>query len=58
VVIPVNFGERVLNFTTTTAHVWTELHVKQGKAGQIMPVIDSYIAATAVQHGLVIASED
>jgi len=23
-----------------------------------MPVIDSYIAATAVQHGLVIASED
>lgn len=53
-----NFGERVLNFTTTTAHVWANLHVKQEKAGQIMPVIDSYIAATAVQHGLVIASED
>ena len=53
-----NFGERVLNFTTTTAHVWADLHVKQKKAGQIMPVIDSYIAATAIQHGLVIASED
>lgn len=53
-----SFGERVLNFTTTTAHVWADMHVKHERAGQVMPIVDSYIAATAIQHGLIIASED
>jgi toxin FitB len=53
-----SFGERVLNFTTSTAHVWADMHVKHEKAGKAMPVVDSYIAATAIQHGLVIVSDD
>lgn len=53
-----SFGERVLNFTTTTAHVWADMHIKHEKAGRTMPVVDSYIAATAIQHRLVIASDD
>ena len=40
----------------SVAHVWAEQERLLEKAGQRMPVEDSYIAATARRHGLTIAT--
>ena len=47
---------RVLGFTTAVAYVWAEQEHLLLKAGQRMPVEDSYIAAIARRHNLVIAT--
>jgi predicted nucleic acid-binding protein len=41
--------------TQSVAHVWAEQERVREKAGQRMPVEDSYIVATAPRHGLTIA---
>jgi predicted nucleic acid-binding protein len=46
----------VLGFNVATAYVWAEQQVLFEKAGQPMPVEDSYIAAIARRHNLVIAT--
>src|ERR1019366_5715845 len=40
----------------SVAHVWADQERLLNKAGQPMPVEDSYIAATARRHGLTIAA--
>jgi predicted nucleic acid-binding protein len=47
---------RIHGFHVSVAHVWAEQERLLDKTGQRMPVEDSYIAATARQHGLTIAT--
>ena len=47
---------RVLGFNVATAYVWAEQQVVLEKAGRRMPVEDSYIAAIARRHNLIIAT--
>ena len=47
---------RIHGFNVYVAHVWAEQEHLLDKAGQRMPVEDSYIAATARRHGLTIVT--
>ena len=47
---------RIYGFNVSVAYVWAEQERLLDKAGQHMPVEDSYIAATARRHGLTIAT--
>jgi predicted nucleic acid-binding protein len=47
---------RVHGFNVSVAHVWAEQERILDKAGQPMPVEDSYIAATARRYGLTIVT--
>lgn len=47
---------RILGFNVTVAQVWAEQEHVLKSAGQRMPVEDSYIAAIARRHNLVIAT--
>ena len=47
---------RIHGFNVSVAHVWAEQERTLAKAGQRMPVEDSYIAATAKRHGLTIVT--
>jgi predicted nucleic acid-binding protein len=47
---------RILSFNVATAHVWADQKFLLEKAGERMPVEDSYIAATARRHGLTIVT--
>ena len=47
---------RIHGFNVSVAHVWAEQERMLDRAGQRMPVEDSYIAATARRYGLTIAT--
>ena len=47
---------RIHGFNVGVAHVWAEQKVLLERAGQRMPVEDSFIAATARRHGLTIVT--
>jgi toxin FitB len=47
---------RILSFNVATAHVWADQQFLLEQAGQLMPVEDSYIAATARRHDLTIVT--
>ena len=47
---------RILAFNVATAHVWADQKFLLERAGQLMPVEDSYIAATARRHDLTIVT--
>jgi predicted nucleic acid-binding protein len=47
---------RIHGFNVSVAHVWADQRYLLKKAGQSMPVEDSYIAATARKYGLTIAT--
>ena len=47
---------RILGFNVATAHVWADQKLMLERAGQPMPVEDSYIAATARRHNLTIVT--
>lgn len=49
---------RVLDFDTTTAAAWARLLARLKKKGHAMPIKDSLIAATAIAHGLVVATRN
>jgi len=40
------------------AHAWAALIVALREAGKRMPINDSWIAATAIAHGIPVASQD
>jgi len=48
----------VLDIDTDTAIIWAVLLAEQQSQGRTMPVKDSLIAATAIQHGLTIATRN
>src|SRR5437867_12945360 len=47
---------RILSFNTAPAHIWADQNLLLDKAGQPMRVEDSYIAATARGHALVMVT--
>ncbi len=47
---------RILSFNVATAHVWADQRFLLEQAGRLMPVEDSYIAATARRHDLTIVT--
>jgi predicted nucleic acid-binding protein len=49
---------RLLDFDQPTAMAWSELLARLRKKGQAMPIKDSLIAASAMAHGLTIATRN
>jgi len=47
---------RIRGFNVSVANVWADLQHQLDKAGQRMPIEDSYIAATALRYGLTIVT--
>ena len=47
---------RILSFNVATAHVWADQKFLLERSGRLVPVEDSYIAATARRHDLTIAT--
>ena len=47
---------RVHGFNVSVAHVWSDLQRRLEMAGTPMPIEDSYIAATAIRHGLTVVT--
>ncbi len=56
--LPDEFQGRVLPFDDATAVIWGELMGQGDRRGRRPPVIDGQIAATAVRHGLVVATRN
>jgi toxin FitB len=49
---------RIVDFDTQTAAHWARLLARLKKAGRAMPIKDSLIAASALAHGLVVATRN
>ena len=49
---------RILNFNTTVAAVWGRQEAEFQRKGCLMPMPDSFIAATARRHNLTIATRN
>jgi predicted nucleic acid-binding protein len=49
---------RVLNFNTSVATVWGRQEAELSRQGCLMPMPDSFIAATARRHNLTIATRN
>jgi len=49
-------GDRILRFDTRCASFWGNLQTDLERRATRMPVEDSYVAATALRHNLVIAT--
>jgi predicted nucleic acid-binding protein len=49
---------RVLDFDTASAAAWARLLARLKKKGRAMPIKDSLIAATALTHGLTVATRN
>jgi toxin FitB len=52
------YQERILPFVLQTAEVWGRLFVDLERHGGKLPVIDSLIAATALEHDLTIITQN
>lgn len=52
------FAGRILPLDAGTLLIWGSLTVRLERLGQPLPVMDSLIAATALQHSLVIATRN
>ena len=49
---------RIFNFNTSVAIVWGRQEAELGRKGCLMPMPDSFIAATARRHNLTIATRN
>jgi predicted nucleic acid-binding protein len=52
------FKDRILYFDDHTASIWGTMRGEVLKHGINLPVIDSLIAATAIQHNLILVTEN
>ena len=52
------FEGRILKIDTQTTMIWGELCGRLQKQGILLPVIDSLIAASAIQHNLTLATDN
>jgi predicted nucleic acid-binding protein len=52
------FGQRILPLDIQTMSVWGSLVARIEKAGRIMPVMDSLIAAATMQYQLILATRN
>lgn len=53
-----SMDDRILRFDTRAALTWAELYTRLERAGTLLPLADSYIAAIAKRHGLTVASDN
>ena len=56
--IRAEMADRVLPFESSTAEYWASMCATAEKSGTPLSAIDSMIAATALEHGLVIATRN
>ena len=49
-------GDRILRFDTRTAFLWGQLQSDLERQARRMPLEDSYIAAIALRHNLIVAT--
>ncbi|HWU62596.1 MAG TPA: type II toxin-antitoxin system VapC family toxin [Ensifer sp.] len=56
--LPQRFERRVLPVDETVALAWGDLLARAQRAGRILPVMDGFLAATAVTHDLVLATRN
>lgn len=52
------FDKRIIAFTHHTAPYWASLCAKAQSGGQTLALIDSLIAASALEHGLVLVTRN
>jgi predicted nucleic acid-binding protein len=52
------FGKRILPLDTAALFLWGSLTARMEQSGQPLPVMDALIAATALQHSLIIATRN
>jgi hypothetical protein len=52
------FEGRVLPFDAAAAAAHAQLRARARRLGQAIPIVDGYIAAIALAHGLVVATRD
>jgi predicted nucleic acid-binding protein len=53
-----NFSDRVLSLTPDVMYRWGSLCGESEKRGTVLPVLDSLIAATALEHGMRVATRN
>ena len=56
--IKTSFGQRILHFEKDTAETWGELTGKCDSLGNKLPIVDSLIAATAIEKELIVATRN
>jgi len=54
----IRFGSRIHNFDIATAYRWAAMIAALETKGRPMPVIDSLIAATALEHNLTLVTRN
>ena len=54
----IRYDRRILNIDVNTSEVWARLRAQTESIGTPMSMIDSLIAATAVNHGLTVATRN
>lgn len=52
------FGQRILPLEAATMLLWGSLTARLEASGRSLPVIDSLIAATALQHNMILATRN
>jgi predicted nucleic acid-binding protein len=52
------FSQRILPLDSPTLLLWGSLAARVQKAGQPMPIMDSLIAASALQHNLILVTRN
>ena len=56
--LPLQFRGRILAFDLAVAQVWGEIMSDRDRRGRPAAILDAQIAATAVHHGLVVATRN
>lgn len=56
--LPARFGSRLLPVDRETAVIWGQLMANARRAGRGLPVMDGWIAASAVRHGLTLVTRN
>ncbi|MBW4696916.1 MAG: type II toxin-antitoxin system VapC family toxin [Aphanocapsa lilacina HA4352-LM1] len=56
--LPIQFSGRILPFDRTTATLWGQFMAQSDRMGRPRSAADLQIAATAIQHGLVLATRN
>jgi len=56
-VIP-NFGNRILSIDQQVCSIWGEMSAQATKKGNILPISDALIAATAIKHDLIVVTQN
>jgi predicted nucleic acid-binding protein len=52
------FRERILSVDFDCAHLWGQWEAESRKSGEVLPAIDTLLAATAVSNGLAIVTRN